>query len=832
MSVTKVQKRSGKTEEFSDKKVLNCAKRACKGLDYTDPKQVVYNATLKLYDGIKSKEIDEALIKSARALIEQEPQYNYVAARLLLGNVYKEVFGEGVDSDAFELQYRKSFITNLKKLTKAGIVNKELLKYDLKALSNALQLDNDYLFPYRGLQTVNDRYFYRIDGAIVESPQSWLMRVAMGLALAEKPEDRTKSSIEFYKVLSSFRYMTSTPTLFNAGGVRNQLSSCFLNTFEDSLEGIFDGLHQEAQKSKFAGGLGMDFTPFRAGNAVIASTGGRTQGSVYIWKMFNDMLVAINQSGKRRGAGCGYLETWHYDVEDFLELKKNTGDERRRCHDLNTANWIPDLFMNQVRNDAPWYLMSPDEAPELHELFGAAFEQKYWEYVDKGKRGEMRLFKEVSAKELWKKMLKMLFETGHPWMTWKDACNIRYTNQHEGVVHSSNLCTEITLHNKPTLFENNNDRQIKTYGETAVCNLGSVNVGRHTKIVDGIVEIDWPLLADTIRVATRMLDNVIDINFYPTQEAKISNVKHRPVGLGSMGWHDLFYALDINYDSDAAVDMSDKLYEFMSMHAIWSSSKLAQERGAYSTYQGSLWSQNIFPVDSYNNLAKARSNGDASMPLGKETLPQWAEVREHVGNHGMRNSNVMAIAPTATISNIVGCSSCTEPYFSNIYVGSSLSGDFTIINEAFVNDLKKLGLWNYEMLNEVKRVNGDVAQLSNVPFAEKLALQEKYKTAFQVDQFKLLTAAAMRGKWIDQAMSVNLFNDKTSLKHLHDLYMHAWALGMKTTYYLRNKGASDVEKASVSAKAAETNISSIEDLGETQGLKACLVSDPTCESCQ
>lgn len=828
MSVTKVLKRNGKTEEFSDKKVLNCVKRACKGLDSVDAKQVVYNATLKLYDGIKTQEIDEALIKSARALIEQEPQYNYVAARLLLSNVYKEVFGEGVDSDAFELQYRKSFITNLKKLAKAGIVNKELLKYDLKALSNALLLDNDYLFPYRGLQTVNDRYFYRISGKIVEAPQSWLMRVAMGLALGEKPEERTQWSIEFYKVLSSFRYMTSTPTLFNAGGVRNQLSSCFLNTFEDSLEGIFDGLHQEAQKSKFAGGLGMDFTPFRAGNAIINSTGGKTQGSVYIWKMFNDMLVAINQSGKRRGAGCGYLETWHYDVEDFLELKKNTGDERRRCHDMNTANWLPDLFMRQVLNDGPWYLMSPDEAPELHELYGKAFEDRYWQYVDKGKRGEMRLFREVSAKDLWKKMLKMLFETGHPWMTWKDACNIRYTNQHEGVVHSSNLCTEITLHNKPTQFENNNDRQIKTYGETAVCNLGSVNVGRHTKIVDGIVEIDWPLLADTIRVATRMLDNVIDINFYPTQEAKNSNTKHRPVGLGSMGWHDLFYALNVNYDSDAAVQLSDELYEFMSMHAIWTSSKLAQERGTYSTYQGSLWSQNIFPIDSYNNLSVQRG-GIAS---GIETLPEWVEVREHVKQFGMRNSNVMAIAPTATISNIVGCSSCTEPYFSNIYVGTSLSGDFTIINEAFVNDLKKLGLWNYEMLNEIKRVNGDVSQLTNIPFAEKLVLQDKYKTAFQVDQFRLLTAAARRGKWIDQAMSVNLFNDKTSLKYLHDLYMHAWQEGLKTTYYLRNKGASDVEKASVSTKATESIISSIGDSGETTGLKACLINDPGCESCQ
>lgn len=826
----KVKKRSGKTEEFNEKKVHNCAKRACKGLESTDYKQVVYNATLKLYDGIPTEAIDEALIRSARALIEQEPQYKFVAARLLLQTLYKQVFEEGVDSDAFDLQYRKSFITNLKKLAKAGIVNKELLKYDLKKLSNALKLDRDYLFPYIGLQTINDRYFYRIDGKIVEAPQTWLMRVAMGLALAEKPEERTDYAIKFYEVLSTFRYMTSTPTLFNAGGVRNQLSSCFLNTFEDSLEGIFDGLHQEAQKSKFAGGLGMDFTPFRAGNAVITSTGGKTQGSVYIWKMFNDMLVAINQSGKRRGAGCGYLETWHYDIYDFLDLKKNTGDDRRRCHDMNTANWIPDLFMNQVRIDGPWYLMSPDEAPELHELWGEAFEQKYWEYVDKGKRGEMRLFKEVSAKELWKLMLKMLFETGHPWMTWKDPSNLRYSNQHEGVVHSSNLCTEIILHNKPTSFERNNDRQIKEYGETAVCNLGSVNVGAHTKVVDGKVEIDWPLLADTIGIAARMLDNVIDINFYPTQEAKLSNTRHRPVGMGSMGWHDLFFALDVNYDSDEAIILSGKIYEFMSLHTIKASSVLAKERGTYSTYKGSLWDQNIFPIDTYNKLATYRSDEDVFMPLCKETLPEWSEVREHVKQHGMRNSNTMAIAPTATISSIVGCSPTTEPLYNNIYVYSTLSGDFTVVCEPFVNDLKKLGLWNHNMLNEVKRVNGDVTQL-NVPAEHREYLQNKYKTAFQVDQFKLLKAAAARGMWIDQAMSVNLFNDKTSLKYLNDLYMLAWELGLKTTYYLRNRGASDIEKASVSsAKTADPIVSSIGD--ELNNVKACRIDNPDCESCQ
>lgn len=825
--MTKVQKRSGKFEEFNDKKVHNCAKRACKGLEFTDPKQVVYNATLKLYDGIPTQLIDESLIKSARALIEQEPQYKYVAARLLLQNIYKEVFEEGVDSDAFELQYRKAFITNLKKLAKEGILNKELLKYDLKRLSQALKLDRDYLFPYQGLQTVNDRYFYRIAGKLVESPQAWLMRVAMGLALAEKPEERTDWTIKFYEILSTFRYMTSTPTLFNSGGVRNQLSSCFLNTFEDSLEGIFDGLHQEAQKSKFAGGLGMDFTPFRAGNARISSTGGKTQGSVYIWKMFNDMLVAINQAGKRRGAGCGYLETWHLDIEDFLELKKNTGDERRRCHDLNTANWIPDLFMKQVEANGKWYLFSPDEVPELHSLFGEAFETKYWEYVEKGKQGKMRLFKEKDAKDLWKNMLKMIFETSHPWMTWKDPSNLRYANQHEGTCNSSNLCTEILIHSKPTTFENNNDRQIKEYGETAVCNLGSINLQRHVKLLaDGKYEIDFKLLADTISIGARMLDNVIDINFYPTQEAKNSNTKHRPVGMGSMGWHDLFFMLDINYDSDEAVKLSNDLYEFISLNSIKSSALLAKDRGAYKTFAGSLWSKNIFPIDTYKSLMKSR--GDISIVIdGDETLDEWTQVRELVAQYGMRNSLTMAIAPSATISIITGCSSCTEPYYNSIFVSTTLSGDFTVVCEPLVNDLKKFGLWSHDMLNDIKRVNGDVSLL-NIDADKKAYLQAKYKTAFQQDQFQLLRGAAARGKWIDQGMSINLFNDKTSLKFLHDLYMTAWKLGHKTTYYLRNRGASDIEKSSISANKPEPVLSSIDD---EVPLKACRIDNPDCESC-
>lgn len=823
----KVLKRSNKLEEFNDKKILNCAKRACKGLSDVDHKQVVYNATLKLHEGIKTEEIDRSLILSARALIEQEPNYKFVAARLLLQTIYKEVFEEGVDSDAFDHQYRKTFITNLKKLVKAGTVNKELLKYDLKKLAAALDLDRDYLFPYRGLQTIYDRYFYRISGKVVEAPQAWWMRVAMGLALAEKPEERTEWAIKFYSILSTHRYVTSTPTLFNSGGVRNQLSSCFLNTFEDSLEGIMDGLHQEAQKSKFAGGLGMDFTNWRASNARINSTGGSTQGSIYFMKLFNDMLVAVNQSGKRRGAGCGYLETWHYDIYDFLDLKKNVGDERRRCHDMNTANWIPDLFMKQVELDASWYLFSPDEVPDLHDLFGTAFEKRYWEYVQMGKEGKLKLFKEVGAKDLWKLMLKSIFETGHPWMTFKDPCNIRYTNQHEGVVHSSNLCTEITLHTKYTTFEPNNDRKIKKYGETAVCNLGSVNLKEHIIVVDGKVQIDYKKLAETIKIAARMLDNVIDINFYPTQEAKNSNVRHRPVGMGSMGWHDLFYALDVNYDSQEAVQLSDELYEYISLHTIMASSELAKERGTYPSYEGSLWSMGSFPIDSYRHLMQLRGSKADNII---ERLPEWEHVRAHVAQYGMRNSNTMAIAPTATISNIVGCSSCTEPNYNNIFVASSLSGDFTIICESLVQDFKKHGLWNHEMINDLKRVDGDITKL-NLPDNVRSYFVAKYKTAFQQDQHKLLESAMARGKWIDQSASLNLFSDTTSMAKLSQMYMHAWKLGNKTTYYLRAKGASNIEKASVSpVKAPEQIISSIGDVEEP--VKACAIDNPDCESCQ
>jgi len=818
-----VIKRSGKSVNFDARKITQTVKRACKGLDDVDHRQVIYNAEVKLYDGVTTQEIDESLIKSARALVEEDPQYKYVAARLLLFTIYKTCFKSNTNDKAFEEQYSKCFIDNLKSLIDEEIVNPELLtEFDMDEISAALIPDRDLNFQFEGLAAVAERYLFRIDGKVVETPQAWVMRVAMGLAIKE--DNKTKRAIEFYNLLSTFSYMSSTPTLFYSGSTRNQLSSCFLNTFEDSVFGIFDGLHQEAQKSKFAGGLGMDLTPFRGSNAYIKGTNGNTQGAVYFWKLYNDMLVAINQGGKRKGAGCGYLETWHFDIEDFLALKKNVGDERRRTHDMNTANWIPDLFINQVKKDGPWYLFSPDETPELHGLFGEEFENKYWEYVILGKAGTLRLFKEVQAKDLWKKMLGMIFETGHPWITFKDPSNIRYSNQHEGTVNSSNLCTEILLHSKATKYKENNNREIDEYGETAVCNLGSINLKEHIiKNLDGKYSINYNKIASTIATGMRMLDNVIDINFYPTQEAKNSNTRHRPVGMGTMGWHDLFIALDVLYDSQEAIEYSDNLYEFISYHTILNSSKLAKERGKYSTYKGSLWDQNKFPIDTHLDLLKQREGGqNEALYRGESKLLDWSIVRSHVKNYGMRNSNTMAIAPTATISQIAGCSSCTEPYFNVLFARSVLGGDFTVINDWFVADMKALGLWSHDMVSRIKGCDGDLSKIPEIP--SDVAL--KYRDAFNVDQMSLLTAAAVRGKWIDMGMSVNIFNNKTSMKHLNDIYMHAWNIGLKTTYYLRNKSASQVEKASINQSALEATTT------EDMSAMVCRIDDPTCESCQ
>jgi len=823
-----VIKRDGSKETFNEDKILAGITRCCENIKHADVMQVMYNAKIKLYDGVPTTEIDKALIKSARALIEEEPNYTYVAARLLLTTIYKEVFGENTDSDLFEFQYRKSFISNLKSLIDVGIVSKDIKKFNLKKLSEYIQIDRDNKFEYLGLQTVYDRYLYHINGRKVETPQAFWMRVAMGLAIRENAEDRDEWAMKFYDVLSTFSIMSSTPTLFNSGGIHNQLSSCFLSTFEDSIDGIFDGLHQESLKSKYAGGLGMDLTTFRPQNCYIKGTNGYTQGAVYFWKLYNDMLVAVNQGGKRKGAGCAYVESWHGDINDFLELRKNTGDDRKRTHDMNTANWIPDLFMKQVEANGPWYLFSPAECPELHETFGEEFEKVYWAYVEKGKAGKLNFFKELEAKELWKKMLRMIYETGHPWITFKDPSNIRYSNQHVGVVHSSNLCTEILLHTKPTTFKEDGTRRVKEYGETAVCNLASINLA---EFVDPVNGINWEKMENAIRIGMRMLDNVIDINFYPTEEARKSNLAHRPVGLGSMGWHDVYHSLNMTIDSHDASKLAQDIYEFISFNAIKGSCELAKERGSYSTYEGSLWSKGILPVDTYITLNKIR-NSVTLKRSDLEVLEDWNVLRENIKTYGMRNSNTMAIAPTASISSITGACQSIEPYFSNIFVYSTLSGDFTMVNKWFVEEMRQYELWNEPMLSHLKNNNGDI---QNYPFKVTETLTEeiikhiksKYKTAFQIDQYKLIDNAACRQIWIDQGQSLNLYNDKTSLKHLNDIYMYAWKSCLKTTYYLRGKGASEVEKSTVT-KSEQPEI----DTHEEEPPKMCIISDPSCMSCQ
>ncbi|MAH50811.1 ribonucleoside-diphosphate reductase subunit alpha, partial [Candidatus Pacearchaeota archaeon] len=592
--VIQVKKRNGRLQELDINKVNICVQRACEGLQDVSASEVVIDANVQLYEKIPTKEIDKALIMSARSKIEKDPNYSYVAARLLLGNVHKEVFDVSVDKEAFEHQYRLSFIRNIKLLVKENILNEKLLDFDLKKLSEALVLERDYKFKYLGLQTLYDRYLLKIENRRLESPQSFWMRIAMGLALNEK--NKEKKAIEFYDTISSFRLCPSTPTLFNSGAVRSQLSSCYLNTFDDSIDGIFEGVWQEARKSKFAGGLGFDVSNFRSAGSYIKGTNGISSGLIPWLKIFNDLLVAVNQGGKRRGAGCAYLEPWHLDIEDFLDLKKNTGDERRRCHDMNTANWIPDLFFEYVKADNDWYLFSPSDTRNLHHLCGEDFNKAYKKYCKLANEGEIENFKILKAKELWKKMLRSLFETGHPWITFKDNSNFRYSNKHEGVINSSNLCTEIFLHTKPSLFENGEKTEI---GETAVCNLSSLNLKEHLK-PNG--KLDFKLIAKTIAIQMRMLDSVIDLNFYPTKEAQKANLKHRPVGAGSMGWADVFHSYKIDFSSDDAVKFSDELYEFISYHCILNSSKLAREKGKYESYDGSLWSQDALPIDTYKEL--------------------------------------------------------------------------------------------------------------------------------------------------------------------------------------------------------------------------------------
>lgn len=811
----KVKKRNGRLEELNLDKINLCAEMACEDLDNVSVSEIVLDASLQLYDKIPTKEIDKALIMSARSKIEKEPNYAYVSARLLLHNLYKEVFGEGFTTEDFEEKYKKHFIGNIKKLVRQERLSKDLLSYDLDQLADALVPERDDLFKYLGIQTLYDRYFIHLKGRRMESPQSFYMRVAMGLCLNE--ENKEQKAIEIYNMMSEFRYSPSTPTLFNSGTKRSQLSSCYLSTVHDSIDGIFGTIHGQARLSKYAGGLGIDWSYIRATGSYIQGTNGNSSGLVPWLKIFNDTLVAVNQGGKRKGAGCAYLEVWHLDVEDFLELRKNTGDDRRRCHDMNTALWICDEFMFAVKEEKDWYLFDPHECPDLHDLYGQEFSKAYTQYCEMAENGELENFAKMPAKDLWKKCLKALFETGHPWITFKDPSNIRYSNKHAGVVHSSNLCTEILLHTKPTVYD---EGELTEVGETAVCNLASINLANHVKVRT----IDWKKLQKTVEVAVRGLDNVIDLNFYPTEEARNSNLKNRPVGLGVMGTHDVLHKLNINYDSQEAIDLCGKIQEFISLHAIKTSALLAKEKGSYPTFGGSEWDKGNFPIDTYCNLRNQRITKpcveeDASL---YETLDEWDSVRQLVADYGMRNSNIMAIAPTATISYIQGCSQSIEPDYSALYVYSTLSGEFTMVNEHFVALAKKKGIWSQELIDALKSVDGDVTAL--VDLSDDL--KEEFKNAFDVSYETLIKAAAARQRWIDMGQSLNLYNKYESLKYLNDMYMLAWEECLKTTYYLRSKAATRLEKSTVSAAKNS------KDDGIISKPSACSILDPGCESCQ
>jgi len=769
----KVKKKDGRTVLFGLDKIKEGIERASIGFEKDISVEAVTKEVIKnIYDGIKTEEIEKVLILACISFIEKDPAYSYVSAKLFLQKLCKEVIGKSTTSDIQGILYRESFIQAIKKGVENGLLDKGLLDFDLVKLSKSLMLDRDELFQYMGIQTLYERYFMKLGNKRLELPQVFWMRVAMGLAVDEK--NKNKKALEFYELLSSLRFVSSTPTLFHSGTTHPQLSSCYLTTINDDLSHIFKCIGDNAQLSKWSGGLGNDWTNVRATGSWIKSTNVESQGVVPFLKIANDVTVAINRSGKRRGATCAYLETWHLDVEDFLDLRKNTGDDRRRTHDMNTSNWIPDLFMKRVIDDGQWTLFSPDEVPELHEIYGKKFEEKYTEYEEKVSKGEIKKFKVMSAQKLWRKMLSMLFETGHPWMTFKDPCNIRSPQDHVGVIHSSNLCTEITLNTSKD--------------ETAVCNLGSVNIGRH--VIDG--KLDVNMLAKTVKTAMRMLDNVIDINFYPTIEAKNSNLRHRPVGLGVMGYQDALYKLGFAFDSREALKFSDDMMELISYNAILASSETAKERGTYESYKGSKWDRGIFPNDTIALLEEERG---MKIDIPKEERMDWAKVREYVKKYGMRNSNTMAIAPTATISNIAGCFPCIEPIYKNIYVKSNISGEFTIVNAYLVKDLKKLNLWNEEMLERIKYYDGSVQLIPEIPDA----IKAKYKESFEVDGEWFIKHAALRSRWMDQSQSVNVFMKGTSGKRLNDVYVYAWKMGLKTTYYLRSMAASQIEKSTLDA---------------------------------
>ncbi|PIS04726.1 MAG: ribonucleoside-diphosphate reductase subunit alpha [Candidatus Buchananbacteria bacterium CG10_big_fil_rev_8_21_14_0_10_42_9] len=776
-----VTKRNGEVVPFNIKEIEDFVAACAKGLDAKiDIHKIVDEVKTSLYDGIKTSEINQALAMVVRAKIEKDPIYSFLAARILFNDVYRSVLGVYEVDKSFNERYHNQFAAQLKKSVDAGRLDPRILTYDLDKISKLLKPERDHLFHYLGAETLHGRYFLRDNKqALLETPQYFWMRIAMGLALNEK--DKDKWAAKFYEMLSTLRYVASTPTLFHSGTTYAQMSSCYLTTVEDDLTHIFKSIADNAELSKWSGGLGNDWTNIRGTGSLIKSTNVHSQGVIPFLNIADATTAAINRSGKRRGATCVYLETWHYDIEDFLELRKNTGDERRRTHDTNTANWIPDLFMKRMLNNEDWTLFSPDETPDLHHIYGKEFEARYSEYEKMADEGKIALFKRIPAQDLWKKMITMLFSTGHPWMTWKDACNVRSPQDHVGVVHSSNLCTEITLNTSAD--------------ETAVCNLGSVNLARH--VTDR--GLDKDKVEETVTIAMRMLDNVVDLNYYPTKEARNANMRHRPVGLGIMGLQNAFYIMGINFDSDEAVRFSDETQEFISYYAILSSSKLAKEKGAYSTFKGSKWDRGIFPIDSLALLETERGEATGISLDGKL---DWQPVRKHVKEHGMRNSNTMAIAPTATIANISGCFPTIEPIYKNIYVKSNQSGEFTVVNEYLINDLKKLNLWNDDMLEQLKYNDGNLEDIPGIP----QELKDKYKEVFQINSHWIIQHAAHRAKWIDQSQSVNLFTRTTSGREISEIYIEAWRRGLKTTYYLRTLAASQVEKSTSKAEVGVTHL--------------------------
>lgn len=798
---------NGELKPLDEIRLKTVIREACADLENTDPDFIFNDTKRNLFDSVPIKEVAKALVLSARSLVEKESNHALVAARLVLDDLRSEALSFlGIAHAATHHEMENFYPVALKAYIKKGIefelLDPRLNEFDLDRLGQALNNEFDLRFNYLGIQTLYDRYFIHHQGTRFELPQVFFMRVAMGLSLNET--DKNARAIEFYQLLSSFDYMSSTPTLFNSGTLRSQLSSCYLTTVPDDLYGIYGAIRDNAMLSKFAGGLGNDWTPVRSMNAYIKGTNGRSQGVIPFLKVANDTAVAVNQGGKRKGALCAYLETWHMDIEEFLELRKNSGDDRRRTHDMNTANWVPDLFMKRVCEDAEWTLFSPSDVPDLHDLYGEAFEKAYQMYESKAQAGQIP-HKKVQANQIWRKMLSMLFETGHPWITFKDPCNIRSPQGHVGVVHSSNLCTEITLNT--------------SLDEIAVCNLGSINIPAH---LDDKGQLKLEKLKKTIKTAIRMLDNVIDINYYSVPQARKSNLRHRPIGLGIMGFQDALYIKRLAYDGQEAVQFADELMEVVSYHALEASSDLAMERGAYETFEGSLWSKGILPIDSIALLKQSRGEylqQNTAMSL------DWNSLRAKIRTQGMRNSNTLAIAPTATIANITGVSQSIEPIYQNLYVKSNLSGEFTVINDYLVRDLKKLGLWDEVMVNDLKYYNGSVQAIGRIP----AGLKRLYATAFEIDPSWLVEAGSRRQKWIDQAQSLNLYVAQPSGKILDNLYKLAWKRGLKTTYYLRTMGATSTEKSTVE----RTDLNAVKASPDFPTVpQACSIADPDCESCQ